>query len=148
MEIRFIEEMPFNGKGKRFGKLKWNHQTILDTLKEKYSDLTMETGVFGNTSTNYNSEQLQGKLGIIAAYSRTFCGQCNRIRITSQGFLQTCLYELGHINLKSILRNGASDNDVAQILINAVQKRAKDGFEAEANRGSKAVRESMSVIGG
>jgi cyclic pyranopterin phosphate synthase len=88
-------------------------------------------------------------LGIIAAFSRTFCGTCNRIRLTAQGTLKTCLYDEGVLDLKKLMRSGADDIVVKDALLKVFKSRAKDGFEAEKNRkNQKDISESMSTIGG
>ena len=89
-----------------------------------------------------------GEFGLIAAYSRTFCGTCNRIRMTPQGIIKTCLYDEGVFNLRDILRAGASDEEISVAIQEAVLGKAKNGFEAENDRLFNPVSESMSTIGG
>lgn len=148
VSVRYIEEMPFNGVGKNYQNLAWNHKKIYATLLAAYPELQNLPSPPFSTSKNYKIPDYQGDVGIIAAYSRTFCGSCNRIRITSQGVLQTCLYDGGGLDLKSLLRKGTTDQDIESALLNAVSNRAKDGFEAESRRNGIPVGESMSTIGG
>ena len=148
VSIRFIEEMPFNGSGANHQTLFWNHQRILSTLKTHYPDIKRVADSPHATATQYQVPGFQGKIGIIAAYSRTFCGSCNRIRITSQGVLQTCLYDGGVFNIKDFMRSGAGHEDIKNMFIKAFGRRPKDGFEAEKNRQGPTVHNSMSVIGG
>ena len=145
--VRFIEEMPFNGEGAHYPKLKWNHRKILEHLTAHFGSLTKVNDDAHSTSTNYRIPGHLGTIGIIPAFSRTFCGACNRIRITSQGLLKTCLYDHGVLDIKALLRSGAEDADLKQAFINAFGQRARDGFEAESRRPSE-VAESMSEIGG
>jgi len=145
--VRFIEEMPFNGEGAHYPRLKWNYRRILERLSEHFGPLTQLDSGAHSTSTNYRIAHYSGSIGVIPAFTRTFCGSCNRIRITSQGLLKTCLYDNGVLDLKKVLRQGASDQELKQQLVGACNKRAKDGFEAEAKR-SSSVSESMSEIGG
>ena len=145
--VRFIEEMPFNGTGANYPTLKWNHQRILQELEDHFGSLEPLPSETASTSVNYRIPGHQGSVGIIAAFSRTFCGSCNRIRITSQGTLKTCLYDQGVVDLKSIIRSGASEEELVKHLLQATGSRAKDGFEAERKR-PQAISESMSVIGG
>jgi cyclic pyranopterin phosphate synthase len=145
--VRFIEEMPFNGAGAHYQKLKWNHQAILSHLTEHYGNLSKLNDGMHSTSSNYRIPGHKGTVGIIAAFSRTFCGSCNRIRVTSQGLLKTCLYDNGAVDLRSMLRSGTGDDQIKQSLLAAMGKRARDGFEAESRRPNE-VSESMSEIGG
>lgn len=149
VSVRFIEEMPFNGEGAHYPKLTWNHIRILAALKAHYPNLyKIDDGPF-STSYNYGIPGHLGNVGIIAAFSRTFCGSCNRIRLTAQGVLRTCLYDESGLDVRALLRAGASDQEIRQAFRLAFASRAKDGFEAESRRNlHNPVSESMSTIGG
>jgi molybdenum cofactor biosynthesis protein A len=148
VSVRFIEEMPFNGDGAHEYQEFWNYHRILEELKKHYPGIYKLPDPPASTSYNYQIPNHKGTIGIIAAFSRTFCGTCNRIRLTPQGQFKTCLYDEGVFNIKDVLRQGLSDEAVKQIIFEALQNRAKDGFEAEANRKVSLVSESMSTIGG
>jgi len=147
--VRFIEEMPFNGSGGKEGNLLWDFPKILAHIKSVYPNLEKLPDSPTSTSFNYQIPDYQGTVGIIAAYSRLFCGSCNRIRLTPQGVLKTCLYDDGVFNLKALIREGADDLQLKAAFLDALGNRAKDGFEAEKNRFLGAgVSESMATIGG
>ncbi len=146
--VRFIEEMPFNGGEAHYDQLWWSHRRILETLQQHFPNIQKIPDPPFSTSYNYQIPGHRGTVGIIAAYSRTFCGTCNRIRLTPQGMLKTCLYDGGVFNIKNLLRAGASDEQLATAVLEALGHRAKDGFEAERNRLLGPVGESMATIGG
>jgi molybdenum cofactor biosynthesis protein A len=149
LSVRFIEEMPFNGSEAHSPGLHWNYIRIIEKLKEKYPGLKKIPDPPYSTSYNYQVPGHQGKIGIIAAYSRSFCGTCDRIRITPVGELKTCLYDDGVLNIKDEMRKRLSDDELKTILLNAFGHRPKDGFEAEQKRKEKnPVHESMATIGG
>ncbi len=148
ISVRFIEEMPFNGEGKEKGHLTWDYRRILDHIHNSFPDIEKLEDEKNSTSYNYKVSGHQGEFGLIAAYSRTFCGTCNRIRMTPKGIIKTCLYDEGVFNLKDILRAGATDEEIALAVREAVSGKAKNGFEAEQNRRFSPVKESMSTIGG
>jgi molybdenum cofactor biosynthesis protein A len=149
VNVRFIEEMPFNGEGSHYSDLQWNYLRILEQIKEKYPGIQKVPDPLYSTSYNYHIPGHKGNIGIIAAYTRTFCGTCNRIRITPQGMLKTCLYDDGVLNVKDLMRRGLRDDLIAMNLIQAIKHRSKDGWEAERSRKEKApVHESMATIGG
>ncbi len=149
IEVRFIEEMPFNGSGEHYPVLQWDHLKILESLKFLYPELYKVKDPANSTSYNYAVPGYKGKIGIIAAFSRTFCGTCNRIRLTAEGKLKTCLYDEGVLDLKKVLREGASDETLQEFFLAAFNQRAKDGFEAESKRTlSSKISESMATIGG
>lgn len=149
VSVRFIEEMPFNGGAAHYTTLLWNHRKILNHLKAHFPNIQKIPDPPASTSYNYRIPGHQGTIGIIAAYSRTFCGTCNRIRITPQGMLKTCLYDDGVFNIKDFVRAGATDGQLKTAFMEALGNRAKNGFEAE-NRRKIGVRvgESMATIGG
>ncbi len=146
ISVRFIEEMPFNGSGINKEAF-MSHTSILDKIKEGYADIYKLKDEANSTSYNYQIPGFKGSVGVIAAFSRTFCGTCNRIRLTPTGTLKTCLYDDGVLNLRDLLRTEADDNSVKVVLLEAFGKRHKDGFEAEKSR-KGLVSESMTTIGG
>ena len=149
LSVRFIEEMPFNGEGSHYAKLPWTYKKIMNHIQEKFPALEKIQDEPNSTSYNYKVPGFAGNIGVIAAFTRTFCGTCNRIRVTAQGVLKTCLYDDGVLNIKSLMRDGKSDEEIKQELMNAFSTRPKDGFEAEERRRNGApVMESMSTIGG
>ena len=148
VSVRFIEEMPFNGEGAHYPKLQWDYKAILQKIKTKFPNLQKLSDPPSSTSMNYKNPLHQGTIGIIPAYSRTFCGTCNRIRITPKGQLKTCLYDNGIFNIKTLMREGATDEQLRATFLDAFKHRAKNGFEAEKGRFGNDVSESMATIGG
>jgi len=149
IDVRFIEEMPFNGEGNHYPTLLWTYKKIIDYIKEHYPSLHKVPDPLYSTSYNYNIPGYSGSIGVIAAFSRTFCGTCNRVRVTAQGTLKTCLYDDGALDLRQLLRTSKDDSVIIENLTRALNSRAKDGFEAEAKRKNHTpVSESMSTIGG
>ncbi|QJW91234.1 GTP 3',8-cyclase MoaA [Spirosoma taeanense] len=146
VDVRFIEEMPFNGEGSHYPVLHWTHRRIVDELRMHFPDLQKLPDPPFSTSANYQIPGHQGTIGIIAAFSRTFCGSCNRIRLTAQGTLKTCLYDNGVLDVRALLRSGASDGELTAAFLRAFAHRPANGFEAEQNR--DVVSESMATIGG
>lgn len=146
VEVRFIEEMPFNGSERQ--PLHFNALKIRELLHEAHPSLTALPPAHGETATRYTVEGFKGKLGIIAAFSRTFCGTCNRLRVNAKGELQTCLYGGGVLSLRDMLRNGAGASEIQHAVRKATNARAKDGFEAEKWRKNGPAGESMATIGG
>lgn len=146
VSVRYIEEMPFNGNGTYAG-LTWDHKRILDTLQQQYPGIQKIQDPQYSTSYNYQVPGHKGTVGIIAAYTRSFCGTCNRIRITPEGGLKTCLYGDSVMNVKDIMRLNYSDEMVQREVVNAVQHKEKNGWDAERAR-KVIAKESMATIGG
>jgi molybdenum cofactor biosynthesis protein A len=151
LTVRFIEEMPFNGLGGNNQQqfLVWTHERIEARLREAFPSLERVATAAHSTATLFHVEGFQGKLGIIAGFSRTFCGDCNRIRLTAKGVLKTCLYDNGALDVRQLLRSDASDDALRGALVNCIAHRFRDGLEAEAATHEGVIGfESMSAIGG
>jgi len=145
--VRFIEEMPFNGKGQREMQETWNYNKILNEIKSEFEVLEIQSEK-SSTSLNFSIENHKGSVGIIPAFTRTICSDCNRIRITSTGTFKNCLFDDGVFNLRDFIRNGASNDDLKELFLSLVKEKPENGFIAEINRTKGSVSESMSTIGG
>lgn len=148
MDVRFIEEMPFNG-GTHDISLYWNFARILEHIKSHFPTIQKIQDPHHSTSYQYKIPGFRGTVGIIAAYTRSFCGACNRIRITPSGVLRTCLYEAGSLNLKDAMREGKTNEELKNLIVLALQKKPKDGWEAQQfNLTEQQSHQSMATIGG
>ena len=112
VDVRFIELMPI-GEGVNFKGV--SEKYILDKLKDELDineDKTKEEGPAQYTKLKSGL----GKLGFISPISNHFCKECNRIRLTSDGFLKRCLYWSEGEDLKKAIRIGKSDSDILKII--------------------------------
>ena len=100
VSVRFIEEMPFNGKGIRKVDELWDFTKILDHIRSDYKSIQPLESDPSSTSGNFKIESYKGSFGIIPAYTRSICSDCNRIRITATGMFKNCLFDDGVFNLK------------------------------------------------
>ncbi|REC45469.1 GTP 3',8-cyclase MoaA [Chryseobacterium pennipullorum] len=149
VDVRFIEEMPFNGTHDAETVLKWDHPRIYSFIRSYFLDLVKTDAPKSSTSYHYKIPGFAGGIGIIAAFTRSFCGDCNRIRITPSGLLRTCLYSGDGINLKDEIRAGKTDEELKNTIINSIHHKPKDGWEAERQTLTPAqVHQSMATIGG
>jgi cyclic pyranopterin phosphate synthase len=148
VDVRFIEEMPFNGGYKKNVDL-YSARDIYADLKAHYSELEEISGKHGDTASLLSVPGYKGNIGVIAAFSRTFCNTCNRLRISSKGEIKSCLYDDGVFNIRDYMRSGVSDEELANKFREIVRLKPKDGFEAEKMRATPtAAMQSMSSIGG
>jgi cyclic pyranopterin phosphate synthase len=145
VSVRFIEEMPFNGTDNSVAPL-WDHMRILEKIRDEYPGIHKVPDAPHSTSYNYHIPGHKGTVGIIAAYTRSFCGSCNRIRVTPDGTLKTCLYDGGGMNVRDLMRTDMNDEELTKYLLRAIDKKPFDGWEAE--QGRDAISESMAMIGG
>ena len=145
VDVRFIELMPV-GKG---GSLRGIPSvTVMEALSGEYSDLSPDPSQHGFGPARYfRSGRLKGSVGFIDAISNHFCSCCNRLRLTSEGFLKLCLYHGCGLDLRRMLRNGASDSNIDEAMARAVNlkpERHSFGDQASPEEGIKV----MSQIGG
>ena len=146
--VRFLEEMPFNGStaaGTATG-IAWDYVRILGHVRAAHPTLQRLPGDSrGQTSVDYQVPGFVGRVGVIASYSRTFCGTCDRIRVNAKGELRTCLYGDNVASFAPALRSGDVAGGVQRVLAKALFNRHADGHAAEAAHGAYA---SMTAIGG
>jgi len=146
LSVRFLEEMPFNGSS-TFVVPKWHHKEVYNYISSFYPSIEPLTSEPSSTSINYRIPGYKGSFGIIPSFSRTFCGTCNRIRLSATGELRTCLYGPAAVNLRDVIRAGATEEDIEQEILAAVSMRVKNGFEAE-ELNDQLGHKSMSFLGG
>lgn len=147
VSVRFLEEMPFNGGTKNFSTITWNYKKIFEYIQNEYPDIQKMPSPKTSTSINYKIKDHKGTFGIIPSFSRTFCGSCNRLRITAKGDVITCLYGKPVANLIEIMRGSDVEKNITQAILTAIGTRAKTGFEAQRQH-SGVFENSMTSIGG
>ena len=147
VSVRFLEEMPFNGGSKSFQKITWDYKHILEHIKKEHPDYYILESPKTSTSINYKIPGFKGTFGVIPSFSRTFCGSCNRLRVSATGDVITCLYAKASANLRDIMRGEDSENRVKEQVLKAVGSRAKTGFEAQ-EKYKDVFSNSMTSIGG
>ena len=122
-QIRFIELMPV-GQGRTYAGIP--QTAVMALMEREFGPLSPVQHKTGNGPAVMCSVPGQaGLIGFIAALSHQFCDLCNRVRLTSTGFLKTCLYHKAGVELKALLRGGATDADLAQALQAAVLAKPK-----------------------
>jgi len=141
VHVRFIEWMPL-GANQKFTSV--SEAEILKQLKDSYGSVKPFTEKLGNGPARYfEIEGFQGKIGFISALSHHFCRTCNRVRLTCNGFLKTCLYFDQGVDLKTALATEELENQILKAL--KLKPKSHDfNHQREAGRELK----SMVQIGG
>jgi cyclic pyranopterin phosphate synthase len=98
------------------------------------------------TARVYRFADGQGRIGFINPVSEPFCGDCNRIRLTADGRLRTCLFSLNETDLRGPLRAGAGDGELERIIREAVWRKELKHHVGEPGFIQPA--RTMSAIGG
>ncbi|MDG3584029.1 GTP 3',8-cyclase MoaA [Galbibacter pacificus] len=147
VSVRFLEEMPFNGGSKQFSSIQWDYKTIYRYIEQHFDEIKKLESPSTSTSMNYKIEDYKGTFGLIPSFSRTFCGSCNRLRISAIGDVITCLYGKPRMNIRDILRGENSEKKIKEHILAAIGSRSKTGFE-EQQKYNGVFNNSMTSIGG
>ncbi len=147
VSVRFLEEMPFNGGVKSFHKIRWDYKAIYKYISERFDGIEELKSPSTSTATNYKIPGHIGTFGIIPSFSRTFCGSCNRLRISATGDVITCLYGKPRMNIRALLRSENCSEKISAEIERAIGSRSKTGFE-EQQRYKDVFKNSMTSIGG
>lgn len=114
IDVRFIELMPIgiavNYKGA-------TNEEVLKFITERYPNYEeVVRSKSGGPASYIKVNGAKGKIGFISAMSNCFCEECNRIRLTPEGFLKQCLHFDYGVDLKSMLRSGIKDDDLKKVI--------------------------------
>lgn len=112
LEVRFIEFMPLDAdRIWERDKVLFGHE-IVDIINKKYPLEPIKDSLEIGPASEYKFTDGKGKIGLITAVSNPFCDYCNRIRMTADGKLRTCLFSTNEHNLKELIRGGANDEEI------------------------------------
>lgn len=122
---------------------------IKEIVEEELGKITPYDKLLGNGPSGYYTiDNFKGKIGFISAVTHKFCDSCNRVRLTSQGFLKTCLqYDKG-TDLRVLVRNKLNKEDLIQILKNTIYNKPLKNNFLEENLLEDLEKHAMSQIGG
>ena len=122
IEVRFIEYMPFDGNRWSEGRF-LPYEAMLETIRATYPTLTRVADGPHETSKTYRVPGFVGRVGFISSMSDAFCSGCNRIRLTADGHLKVCLFGASEVSLRDAMRDGASDDRLAETIGAAVRRK-------------------------
>ncbi len=146
LTIRFIEFMPFDAhqiweSGVHFASA----ESLVRQIESMYPGIQPAPG----TRTEHHIFQApghQGKIAVIPAFTRSLCGNCSRIRVTADGSIRNCLYSDKEYQVRDLIRENCSDDEIADLFRKAFSEKEKDGFEAK--KASSAQHVAVDEIGG
>lgn len=146
--VRYIEYMPFNTQEG------WQREKCLTAreIKERIEaalgplEPVIDSKDGAGPARRFRFKGAPGEIGLISPVSEHFCGSCNRLRLTSDGKLRTCLFSDTEADLRTPLRDGSTDEAIERIFLAAVREKPK-GHAINENIFKKCSR-TMSLIGG
>jgi cyclic pyranopterin phosphate synthase len=144
-EVRFIEFMPLDADHE------WDMAKVLPSaeikaiIETEYELVPLGRERHG-TARRYRFADGKGEIGFISPVTEPFCGDCNRIRLTAEGMLRTCLFSMHETDLRAPLREGATDAEVEEVVRDAVWRKELKHHVGEP--GFVQPPRSMSRIGG
>src|SRR3984893_9087376 len=120
-EVRFIEFMPLDGDGM------WTNEQVVPSrrIQEQIEDLFPLVPVVDTRpgpATRFKfADGAPGGVGFISSVSQAFCSACNRVRLTAEGGLRTCLFSLHESPLRDLMRSGVSDDHLSRVIETAIR---------------------------
>lgn len=124
IEIRYIEFMPLDSQGLWARKNVLSADEIIETLSREIAPLIEVPDRDPRApATEYRYADGVGSVGFIASVTRPFCLNCNRVRLTSDGKLRYCLFAIEETDVRALLREGASDEEIAATIRETVSKK-------------------------
>ena len=147
--VRFIEFMPLDGRGIWKSELVFSKKEMIDRIEANIGKLNpMQEEEKSAPVKLYSFADGIGAVGFIPSITEPFCDQCDRIRLTSDGKFLTCLFQNPGHDIKSLLRKGASDDELGQYLIDCMKKKQEGIVSLIRINGLKPKLNLMHTIGG
>jgi len=148
VDVRFIEYMPVSRDGKLASipspEIKQRIENEFGPLIKVDSKMNNVAEIFKLESTGHTAG---GRIGFISPRHDKFCLKCNRLRLTSHGFLKPCLLSENMINIGELLRMNAADEKISEVIIKAVGSKPPKNMLNECNS-ITSLEGNMSFIGG
>ena len=144
-ELRFIEQMPLDA-GHTWTMEGMVRADEVQALLSEHFDLVPVPGRGSAPAERWSVDGTQSAVGIIASVTRPFCGACDRIRLTADGQLRSCLFAQEETDLRTLLRSGGTDEQISAALGLTVAQKAAGHAVGQA--GFEQPGRGMSAIGG
>ena len=148
LNVRFIELMPV-GCAFAVGLRGLKIERVKTILQNHYGEMCPcnKTKEITGPAVNYYLDGFLGKVGFIDALEHKFCSSCNRIRLTSEGFLKLCLYAKDGLDLRELLRSGCSHSELVQVIKAAIEQKPKEHYFLAKDHSKQEARYMFEVGG-
>jgi len=144
--VRFIEFMPVG----QLNCWSWERFISTDEIRNRIETLGLlkpiKPDALGGPAERFVLDGSRGEIGFIGALSNHFCTNCNRLRLTAEGHLRSCLFSEKEIDIKTPLRNGNDDQRLLELIKLAMESKPED--HSPLGQGPRKCIRQMSSIGG
>ncbi|MFK8027857.1 MAG: GTP 3',8-cyclase MoaA [Gammaproteobacteria bacterium] len=146
--LRFIEFMDVgNTNGWNMDQVV-SGQEIIDSIQKKFPIEPVDPHYKGEVAKRWRYQDGGGEIGIITSVTQAFCGDCNRLRLSAEGSIYTCLFASQGVDLRRLLREGASDEFINEVIANTWKGRTDRYSELRGEHSAEVHKVEMSYIGG
>jgi len=146
--VRFIEYMDVGAtNGWRMDEVVPSAE-VLARIGSRWPLEPIDANYPGEVAQRWRYADGAGEIGVISSVTRAFCSSCNRMRLSTEGSLYTCLFAQSGHDLKSLVRGGASDDEIRNEIASVWQRRADRYSEIRTAETAKLRKVEMSYIGG
>lgn len=146
--VRFIEYMDVGNSNQWRSDDVVPAREIVETIAAEWPVEPLDANYFGEVAERWRYLDGAGEFGVISSVTQPFCGSCTRARLSSEGELFTCLFAAKGTDLRSLIRGGATDDDLREAITRVWQARDDRYSEVRSEETRDAPRVEMSHIGG
>mgnify|MGYP002361393102 FL=1 len=146
VRLRFIEQMPLDPQHSWDRSMMVTREDVLTALAQAGFTLSPAVGRGSAPAEEFEVNGGPGRVGIVGAVTRPFCGDCDRVRLSADGQFRSCLFAVGERDLRTPLRAGASDTELSELMTAEVRDKFA-GHQIGESQFQQPTR-PMSAIGG
>lgn len=146
--VRFIEFMPLDGTGMWKPDLVFTKREMIERINNNVKELVPLQNEISEPAMLYTFVDGKGTIGFIPSMTEPFCRYCDRIRLTSEGRFLTCLFENAVYDLKGLLRDGRSEDDIRKYILECMRKKSEGVISIIRAKALKPTLNLMHRIGG
>ena len=146
--VRFIEYMDVGNSNDWRSEDVVPAREIVSMISAEWPIEPLDANYFGEVAERWRYTDGAGEIGVISSVTQPFCGSCTRARLSSEGALFTCLFASRGTDLRALVRNGATDEDLREAITRVWRARDDRYSEIRSEETRAAKKVEMSHIGG
>ena len=148
--IRFIELMPFEKSKADFDNGFLPNELVEQRIREVYEleEISSGRGRADGPAKMFRIKDAAGEIGFISSISEHICSSCNRLRLTAEGHLRSCLFSDEETDLKGPLRAGCSEEELKRLILESIKKKPAQTRIIKGRPALRKCAKAMSEIGG